>query len=373
MTFKEIINEQHLTTRDLLQDVLDFWVESADSKIGYFHFFDENTKEISLGVWSKGVLNQCTTAHDNHYPLGKAGVWADCIRTGTYCVHNEYATMCSVNGLPKGHFSVHRHASFPLRNSENNIVAVIGIGNADKPYTREFITRFYERLALQWKIVSEKLAQLDVQHQQKMDDFAEAGVDSLLVQMLGAISRAIEVRDQGTSHHQYNVAYLAGLIGKNLGFDKNRLFGLKVAALIHDVGKLAVPVEIMNKKDPLTAEEEKIMQSHVEAGANIFAGVNFPWPVREIIRQHHERLDGSGYPYGLKDKAICFEARIIAVADVFDRVATRASMGKVPSGRKAAMREVKKGRGTLYDSYVVDALEAAYEKDVGFNGRYLVP
>jgi len=132
------------------------------------------------------------------------------------------------------------------------------------------------------------------------------------------LARAVEARDPYTAGHQENVAALAVQIGERLGLDTNRLQGLFLAGVVHDIGKIAVPAEFLSKPTKLTALEWSFIQGHAETGYNILREVDTPWPLAEIVYQHHERLDGSGYPRGLSGGDIILEARIISVADTVD-------------------------------------------------------
>ena len=140
--------------------------------------------------------------------------------------------------------------------------------------------------------------------------------------------------------------------------------------MVHDIGKIAIPSEILTKPGKLNPAEYHLIKTHVERGAEIFASINFPWPILEMITQHHERLDGSGYPHGLRAESIILEARIIAVADVFDSMASHRPYRYAPGGQKA-IHELKIGRSLLYDPYVVDALMRFLAKaDSSFWDRY---
>jgi PAS domain S-box-containing protein len=132
------------------------------------------------------------------------------------------------------------------------------------------------------------------------------------------LSRAVEARDPYTAGHQDNVAALAAQIGERLGLEKDRLQGLYLAGVVHDIGKIAVPIEFLTKSTKLTDLEWSYIQSHAETGYKILSEVDTPWPLAEIVYQHHERLDGSGYPRGLAGDDIILEARIISVADMVD-------------------------------------------------------
>lgn len=181
--------------------------------------------------------------------------------------------------------------------------------------------------------------------------------------MVEAIALAIEKRDPYTAGHQRQVAALATEIGRIMGLGEDQLFGLHLGATIHDIGKISVPAEILNRPGTLTQPEYAIIRCHSEIGYEILRGIEFPWPIANMVFQHHERLDGSGYPNGLKGDAICLEARIIAVADVFDSII---SHRPYRPGRHLndALHELRQGRGTIYDPDVVDA-GLSFFADVG--------
>jgi putative nucleotidyltransferase with HDIG domain len=191
----------------------------------------------------------------------------------------------------------------------------------------------------------------------------------MLVDMLGAISRALEIRDEYTSSHQRNVAHICGLIADDLDIPFQQKEGLIIGALVHDIGKIAIPSQILNKTGKLLYAEYLLLQSHAEVGSSIFSHVTFPWPILEIIEQHHERLDGSGYPKGLKGNQIVMEARIIAVADTFDAMASDRPYRKALGAQKA-IQCLTEGRGKLFDPYVVDAFLRCYQQDVTLGGKY---
>lgn len=175
-----------------------------------------------------------------------------------------------------------------------------------------------------------------------------------------AISATVEMRDPYTSGHQRRVAALAAAIAGELGLDPDRVHGIRLGGMVHDVGKIGVPAEILSKPSRLTAIELQMVREHAEMGYNILKDVKFSWPVAEIARQHHERLDGSGYPRGLKGNAICLEARIVGVADVVESMASHRPY-RPAQGMLAALDEVAAHRGTRYDGQVVDACRKVLE------------
>ena len=175
-----------------------------------------------------------------------------------------------------------------------------------------------------------------------------------LGQTVQALGAAVEVRDSYTAGHQRRVTELALAIARRLGLSEDRLQGLRVAGLMHDIGKLAIPSEILSKPTKLSEVELKLIQAHPEVAWNILNTIDFPWPIAEIVVQHHERIDGSGYPKGLHKEEILLEARILAVADVVEAMSSHRPY-RPALGVDAALAEIRAGRGRRYDEQVADA------------------
>lgn len=177
-----------------------------------------------------------------------------------------------------------------------------------------------------------------------------------LIQTVHAMSAVAARRDQYTARHQLRVAELSVAIGRRLGFERERLEGLYLGALVHDIGKVAIPWEILSKPGPFTAAEQALVQSHAQIGADILSPVILPWPIHVMVMQHHERLDGSGYPAGLAGEAILPESRIVAVADVFQSMCDdrpyRRALGIDP-----ALAELERGAGVTFDADVVRVVQ----------------
>jgi putative nucleotidyltransferase with HDIG domain len=150
------------------------------------------------------------------------------------------------------------------------------------------------------------------------------------------------------------VAELAVAIAGEMGLDESRIQGQSLGSLIHDIGKIYIPAEILNRPGRLSAAEFEMIKSHPQVGYDIIRGVEFPWPVAEMILQHHERLDGSGYPHGLRGDEICAEARILAVADVVEAMSSHRPY-RPGLGLPEAVSEIRRGRGARYDAAAVDA------------------
>lgn len=181
-----------------------------------------------------------------------------------------------------------------------------------------------------------------------------------LNQTVQALAAAAEVRDPYTAGHQKRVTELAVAIAEKLGLSSERIDGLQVAGLMHDIGKLAIPSELLSKPSRLTDTERALIQEHPKVAHEILRAVEFPWPVAAIVLQHHERLDGSGYPLGLRGDGILLESRILAVADVVEAMASHRPY-RPALGVQAALEEIRAGRGTRYDAQAVDACIAVLE------------
>jgi len=177
---------------------------------------------------------------------------------------------------------------------------------------------------------------------------------------VGALAAALEARDPYTAGHESAVSKISKLIAERMGLDQSRVTGIELAATIHDVGKIAIPAEILSKPGRLSDIEFRIVQEHPVTGAKLMADVDMEWPIADIILQHHERLDGSGYPAGLKGDEIMLEARIIAVADTLEAMASHRPY-RAGLGVDAAVAEIKRGAGTLYDPDVVSTCVALVE------------
>ena len=198
----------------------------------------------------------------------------------------------------------------------------------------------------------ERQHKLDDQIQEKQKT-QERLADSLRA-TIEAMARTMEWRDPYTAGHQKRVATIATAIAKKMGLSDEAIQALYMAAMVHDIGKVAVPSEILTKPTRLTDLEMKMVQGHVESGYQILKDIPFPWPIADMVRQHHERLDGSGYPRGLTGDEICLEARILSVADTIEAMATHRPY-RPARGLAAAMDEIRAEAGIKLDSKVVDA------------------
>jgi HD-GYP domain-containing protein (c-di-GMP phosphodiesterase class II) len=163
-----------------------------------------------------------------------------------------------------------------------------------------------------------------------------------------------EKRDPYTAGHQRRVAQLACAIAREMNLPDEQICGIRITGEVHDIGKIAVPADILNKPGKLSAEEFSIVKTHPQVAYDILRNLDFPWPVAETVLQHHERLNGSGYPRGISGEDIILEARILCVADVIESMASHRPY-RPALGEKKALDEIVKNSGTLYDPMVADA------------------
>ena len=192
------------------------------------------------------------------------------------------------------------------------------------------------------------------QDEQQIADYVRQ-LENTMRQTLQAVANMVEMRDPYTAGHSSRVGVIAGAIARELGWPEEKAQTLQLIGLVHDIGKIAVPVEILSKPSKLTPLEVRIVQTHAGKGFEILKEVSFPLPIATIIQQHHERMDGSGYPNGIRGEQILLEARILAVADVVESMASHRPY-RPAQGIDAALLEIENNAGRLYDPQVVEAL-----------------
>ncbi|MFW6129276.1 MAG: HD-GYP domain-containing protein [Candidatus Aminicenantaceae bacterium] len=171
--------------------------------------------------------------------------------------------------------------------------------------------------------------------------------------VVNAMAKIIELRDPYTANHQQRVATIACTIAQEMRLPSEQIDGINMAAVIHDIGKIGIPAEILSKPGRWTEFEYSISKTHPKVGYEILKTIDFPWPLAQIVLQHHEKLDGSGYPQGISGDGILLEARILAVADVVEAMASHRPY-RPSLGIERALNEIKTKKGILYDPNVVD-------------------
>ncbi|MFZ4077255.1 MAG: HD domain-containing phosphohydrolase [Legionellaceae bacterium] len=254
-----------------------------------------------------------------------------------------------------GYYSV---VVIPIKTENNSPSVLVVYGKENQKITEDVVT-LLKGLASEITFGIDKL-DAELAHLDLLKSVAQS-----LNQTILAMAAMVEQLDPYTAGHQRRVAELAVAIATEMGLPPEHIVGLRMASVVHDIGKIHVPVEILSKPSSLSSAEYDIVKTHAKAGWEVLKNIDFPWPVADIVYQHHERLNGSGYPQGLKDKDILLEARILMVADVVDAMAAHRPY-RPALAIMAALQEVMQHKKTLFDEEVVDAcvklfLEKGYE------------
>ena len=228
---------------------------------------------------------------------------------------------------------------------------------------KEALRQASDELEVRVRERTSELAAANASLKQMVTEVSAAGeqVREALQRIIQVISLIIETRDPYTAGHQRGVADLAQAIARRMGLPEDRIEGIRVAALVHDLGKISTPAEILAKPTRLTEVEMSMIRSHPRSGYEILKRVEFPWPIAQVVLQHHERNNGSGYPQGLLAPDILLEAKILAVADVMEAMCSHRPY-RPALGVEKALAEIRRNRGILYEPMAVDACLAHFHE-----------
>lgn len=256
----------------------------------------------------------------------------------------------------RGGFKASLH--LPLRD-ENGSVGALTLYSGDHTAFDPDETRLLVELSedLTYGIRTLRMREDREKYQERLQATMEATIQ--------ALSSTVELRDPYTAGHQRRVARLAVAIARDLGLSEDRVRGLFLAALVHDIGKIHIPAEVLTRPGALSDVEYSLVKTHVLAASEILDSVDFPWPISDIVRQHHERMNGSGYPGGLRGEDTLLESRILAVSDVVEAMSSHRPY-RPGLGMDAALAEIERGRGELFDAEVVDSCISLFRDD-GFH------
>ncbi|TLU51608.1 MAG: PAS domain S-box protein [Chlorobium sp.] len=242
-----------------------------------------------------------------------------------------------------------RYSDLPLQHKSGQIIEV------------EFLSYVYA-------IGDEKAIQCnirDISDQKKL----EKSISNSHQETIHALASMLETQDPYTTGHQKRVAELSVSIAKELQFSPIEIEGMQLCSILHDIGKFNIPAELLCKSNPLTEHEKEQLRNHAQTGYDVIKGIHFPWPIAQTLLQHHERLDGSGYPNGLKGDSISKEAKIIAVADTVEAM-TGARPYRSAFGIDMALKHIQRESGKLFDPLIVDAcVKLFHEKKFNFTTR----
>jgi PAS domain S-box-containing protein len=343
----DILQHTSMTVQDFLDYALEQAIKLTGSKIGYIYHYHEDRREFVLNSWSREVMPACTVVNqETKYELDKTGIWGEAVRQRRPIIVNDYHAPDPLKkGAPAGHVQLEKFMTLPIIQG-GNIVGVIGLANKEADYEYTDILQVSLLMETTWKSIARKKA--EEQLQQTLERLKKAF--SAIIQVMVS---AVEMRDPYTSGHQQRSADLARAIAVEMGLPLETIEAISMAGPIHDIGKLSVPSELLSKPTTLSPIEFALIKEHAYGGYVVLKDVESPWPLAEIVYQHHERMDGSGYPRSLKGDEILMEARILAVADVVESMASHRPY-RPSLGIAAALEEIET-KHTLYDAMVVDA------------------
>ena len=229
-----------------------------------------------------------------------------------------------------------------------------------KPFSsQEVVARVKMHMSL--KKMAESLNAQNVILEKQVEE-KTAKIQEMLNATIKAMALAVEIRDPYTAGHQERVANLACAIARKMQLPATQISAIRFSGILHDIGKIRIPAAIINRPGKLLPIEREIIKIHPKIGYDLLNHIPFPWPIAEIVLQHHEKMDGSGYPRGLKGKDILLEAKILTVADVTEAESSHRPY-RPTRGIESALDEIKKNRGVLYHPDVVDACLALFEED----------
>lgn len=315
---------------------------ATGSPLGYLYFIDAAEGTATLAGWRDVAQPHASLVK----PLPRA--WRDvtpiaaCVAERRSVLDNDAHPATAEEGLPP----LQRHASVPLICGEI-VPAVIGVGSRESEYGEEDERLLATIISGAWPLIAAKRA-----HGRTLS--ALQRTDVALQGMIDSFVRMIERHDPYTAGSARRLAALAVALGREAGLDGERQHALRIAALLHDIGNIAVPASILSKPAPLTETELALMRTHVEEGCQLLAEIDFGAPIADIIYQSHERYDGSGYPRGLRGQEILLEARILAIADSVEAMCSVRPY-RPAVDLDAAIEEINRAAGRLYDPELVTA------------------
>ena len=337
--------------KDLLWSMCDVIVKSGGYAAAWVCYLETGKPRVIWPVsWSgKGGESLQDIDLRRNGDCNEGSLLSRCVETGTPQLVHDPASE-ALAGPWWGLFKQRGHRSalvLPLMISSHPFGALI----IHSEETDAFEGVALESLSQMARDLSYGIGVLRARKQQEQDALR---LESGLTKAVQALSRAVELRDPFTAGHQERAEKIACAIAREMAMDENQIQGLSLAASIYDIGKLGIPADILSKPGKLSEPEMNLIRGHAEAGRLILQGIDFPWPVAEMVYQHHERVNGSGYPRGLKSGQILVEAKIIAVADVVEAMLSHRPY-RESLGLDMALDEIRQGRGTLYDPGAVDA------------------
>lgn len=341
------------TEGDLLNSVCEKVVSIGGYTSAFIGFAqDDQKKSISIAAhYGVEIRNLDSLEFTWAHSIGNRGSVGRAIREGTPQVRTANVHKFSLAEPSDSRAEAKDNMasiSLPIKSESGNVLGVLSIG---APANTEFDT---DEIALLVELAGDLSYGISTLRAREQRDNASWSLKHALENAVFAIARALEMRDPHAAGHEKAVAAIATAIAEKMGLSPYQQEGVRFAGLILDIGKVGIPAEILSRPRRLSEIERSIVNTHSQVGLDIVKDIPFPWPIGQMIFQHHERMDGSGYPRGLKNGEILLEARILAVADVMAAMTAHRPYRPAMT-REMACKELEMGRGTLFDPAVVDA------------------
>jgi putative nucleotidyltransferase with HDIG domain len=351
---------------DMMEVILSSAADLVHAEHAFFYVYDADTDTLEL----KKALG-CSSQYIGYQMEQGAGLTGKVLKTGRPMVVNDYQSWEGRHRDPRWN-KISAVMALPLT-FDGKVIGALGLAHTEggKTFGKDDMTALRRFSALASVVLFNEIVRVRVQCelterkrtweelQRKNDHLHET-----FVATINALATTIEMKDPYTAAHQRWVTRLACAIASEMKLAKEQIEGLRMAGLIHDIGKLNVPAELLIKPHRLTEIEYEAIKIHPQSGYDIVKEIQFPWPIAQIILQHHERMDGSGYPHGISGTEILLEARLLAVADVVESMSSHRPY-RGAHGIEIALEEIARNSGILYDPSTVKACLSVFQ-DKGF-------
>jgi putative nucleotidyltransferase with HDIG domain len=355
-----------LRVDDLMEVILASVAALVHADHAFFYVYDADTDALEL----KKALG-CSGAHIGYQMEQGVGLIGKVLRTGRPMVVNDYQSWEGRHRDPRWN-KIRAVMALPLT-FDGQVIGALGLAHTQegRAFGKDDIAALSRFSALASVVLLNEIVRARVQHelterkriweelQRKNDHLRETYIATI-----NALATTIEMKDPYTAAHQRWVTRLACAIADEMELAKEQVEGLRMAGLIHDIGKLNVPAELLIKPHRLTEIEYEAIKIHPQSGYDIVKEIQFPWPIAHIVLQHHERMDGSGYPLGISGTEILPESRLLAVADVVESMSSHRPYREA-HGIEIALDEIARNSGILYDPAAVKACLVVFQ-DKGF-------
>jgi putative methionine-R-sulfoxide reductase with GAF domain len=361
-----IAQGSQLGVDDLMEVILSSAADLVNADHGFFYVYNPDADALEL----KRAIG-CSSEHIGYQMEQGAGLIGKVLRTGRPMVVNDYQSWEGHHPDPRWK-QIQAVIALPLI-FDGQVMGALGLAHIQegKTFGKEDMAALSRFSALASVVLLNETVCAQVRHElserKRMWEELQRRNDHLretFFATINALATTIEMKDPYTAAHQRWVTRLACAIGGEMDLAQEQIEGLRMAGLIHDIGKMNVPAELLLKPRRLTEIEYEAIKIHPQSGYDIVKEIQFPWPIAQIVLQHHERMDGSGYPQGISGTEILVEARLLAVADVVESMSSHRPY-RDAHGIEIALEEIARNSGILYDPETVEACLVVF-KDKGF-------